>query len=74
MTITPIAADIAAELAERERWHNESRARRVAAAQRLIQQASPPPELRLVNRLIEYRTLEGCRRWRKVPTWVTLPA
>ena len=69
MTITPIALDIAAELAERERWHEQSRAQRVAAAQSLIRSCFPPTELRLVDVLVPYETFEGDTRYRKVPTW-----
>ena len=69
MTITPIALDIAAELAQRERWHAESREQRVSAAQSLIKSCFPPTELRLVNVLVPYITFEGETRFRKVKTW-----
>ena len=74
MTITPIAVSLAEELAQRERFLQETREARIADAQRLLKQCFPPTELRLVNRLVEYRTLEGLRRWRKVPTWLEVPA
>lgn len=69
MTITPIALDVATELAERERWHEQTRSQRVAAAQSLIKSCFPPTELRLVNVLVPYQTFEGLTHYRKVKTW-----
>lgn len=73
MTTIPFSPTLAAELAERERWHNESRAQRLAAARVLLVSAQPPMELRRYFRLVPYQTLEGARRWRKVAHWGQFP-
>ena len=69
MTITPIAVSLTEELAQREAFLERTRQQRVGAAQALIRSCSPLTELRLVNVLVPYRTLEGQTHYRKLPTW-----
>ena len=67
-TTVPFSAELAAELAERERWHNETRPQRIAQAQALIKECTPSVVERQVRVLVPYITFEGQQRWRKVPT------
>ena len=66
MTTVIFSASLAAELAEREQWHNSTRIQRCDGAKAIIQQASPLTVLKDVWVLYPYTTFENCTRYRKV--------
>ena len=68
MTPIPFDAQLAQELAQREEFLSRTRDARIAAAQQILREASPPTVLRRINVLVPYRTLEGVTRYRKIPT------
>jgi hypothetical protein len=67
MTVIDFDPALAAELAEREAWHERTRQQRIDAAQRLIRSAFPVTVLRTVFVLYPYTTFEGTIGYRKVP-------
>jgi hypothetical protein len=67
MTVIDFDPALAAELAEREAWHERTRKERIDRAQRLIRSAYPVTVLRTMDVLYPYTTFEGEVRYRKVP-------
>ena len=72
-TSVPFSPELANELAQRERFLQETRDRRVGSCMEVLRSATPPSVLTQVYVLYPYSSFEGRTRYRKVLEWRDIP-